>query len=239
MQTTKPMTETDYLECERWFVFLILNFIGGFFGAFTYSIRGGVFCNAQTANFVLSAMALGNGDLKKFLYYFIPMTAYFMGAFLSEHVPDAVRQRFHIRWDTLFIAIEMLAVIILALIPESAPFRISQILINFITAMQYNTFRQAQGVPVATTFCTNHLRQVGVSASKFVRFHDKKDAWRMFLYCRVLFFFVLGAVCATILCRYFLGRAMLFVLPLLGFLFVDLLREDLHGGQLERIPRGH
>jgi uncharacterized membrane protein YoaK (UPF0700 family) len=45
--------ENDYLECEKKTSFFILMFVGGFFGAFTFSVRGGVFCNAQTANFVL------------------------------------------------------------------------------------------------------------------------------------------------------------------------------------------
>ena len=35
--------------------------------------------------------------------------------------------------------------------------------------MQYNTFRQAQGVPMATTFCTNHLRQIGIAIVKGAR----------------------------------------------------------------------
>lgn len=52
----------DYLESQRWWVFSILMTVGGFLGAFTYTIRGGVFCNAQTANFVLFAMALGDAQ---------------------------------------------------------------------------------------------------------------------------------------------------------------------------------
>ena len=73
-----------YPESQRWLIFAILMGVGGFYGAFTYTIRGGVFCNAQTANFVLFAMALGDGLWKKALYYLIPMSAYFLGAFLSE-----------------------------------------------------------------------------------------------------------------------------------------------------------
>ena len=57
----------EYLECEKLWVFLTLMCVAGFFGAFTYTIRGGVFCNAQTANFVLFAMALGDGLWKKAL----------------------------------------------------------------------------------------------------------------------------------------------------------------------------
>ena len=33
--------------------------VGGFFGAYTYVQKGGVFCNAQTANFVLMAVHSG------------------------------------------------------------------------------------------------------------------------------------------------------------------------------------
>lgn len=158
-----------YLECEKKWVFLTLMGVAGFYGAFTYSIRGGVFCNAQTANFVLFAMALGNMDWRGALYYVIPMSAYLLGAIVSEAVPRPVKRTGILRWDTLLILIEMLAVIMLGLLPEEAPYQISQVTINFICSMQYNTFRQAQGVPMATTFCTNHLRQTGIAIVKSIR----------------------------------------------------------------------
>ena len=44
---------------------------------------------------------------------------------------------------------------------EDAPDQICQVALNFICSMQFNTFRQVQGVPAATTFVTNHIRQVG------------------------------------------------------------------------------
>ena len=50
--------EEGFLECERWRCFLLLITVGGFFGAYTFSVKGGVFCNAQTANIVLFGMAL-------------------------------------------------------------------------------------------------------------------------------------------------------------------------------------
>lgn len=229
------------LECEKWTVFVLLIFVGGYLGAFTYSIRGGVFCNAQTANFVLSAVALGSGDFREFFYYFIPMTAYFLGAFISESVPNYIKIHFHIRWDTLFILIEMLAVIFLGLLPESAPYRITHVTVNLVASMQYNTFRQAQHIPMATTFCTNHLRQVGVAASKALRHRDRASLRRMLSHCRMLLFFMLGAVLATVLCRIFQGRAIFFTLLPLGYLFLDFLSEDLRSDrvQLTRKPEGH
>ena len=73
-----------YLVCERWPVFALMMLAGGYFGAFTYTIRGGVFCNAQTGNFVLLAMALGRGEWGRASCFLIPITAYCLGAFVSE-----------------------------------------------------------------------------------------------------------------------------------------------------------
>lgn len=240
---TKQLQNADKneLECEKWWTFVLLMFVGGFFGAFTYSIRGGVFCNAQTANFVLSAVALGNGRWGDFLYYFIPMTAYFLGAFISESVPNYVKGHLHIRWDTLFLLIEILVVIFLALLPEDAPYRITQILVNLVASMQYNTFRQTQNIPMATTFCTNHLRQVGVAASQALRHRDRNSVRRMLSHCRMLLAFVAGGTVAAILCRHLQGKALLFTLLPLGYLFVDLFLDDIRSGKdsLARKPAGH
>lgn len=233
--------EVDYLECEKKWVFDTLIFVAGFYGAFTYSIRGGVFCNAQTANFVLFAMEIGKGNFKQALYFLIPMGAYLLGAAVSEILPKPMKKLGLIRWDTFLIMIEMFAVIILGFIPESAPFQISQVIINFICSMQYNTFRQAQGVPMATTFCTNHIRQVGVWMTKAIKYKDKKYRNRMFDHILMLLCFVLGAIISTFLCIKLLGRAIWFALIPLGILFFDLLWADLktEQGLLYRKPKGH
>jgi uncharacterized membrane protein YoaK (UPF0700 family) len=233
--------EEEYLECERWHVFMILMGVAGFFGAFTYSIRGGVFCNAQTANFVLFAMALGNGQWLHALYFLIPMSAYFAGAVISEVLPKKIKSLNFIRWDTLFILIEMVVVVFMGLLPEKAPVQISQVAINFICSMQYNTFRQARSIPMATTFCTNHWRQVAIALTKAMRHRDIEQFKRMARHLAMLSVFVVGGVISTILCHYFLGKAIFAVLIPLLILFADLLYADLktERGELAKIPRGH
>lgn len=126
----------EYLECERHWVFALLIFVGGFYGVYTYLLRGGVFCNAQTANFVLFAIELGNFHWSKAAYYLIPMTAYMAGAFVSEAVSIKLTRVKFLRWETVLVAIEILFIIVLGFIPDSAPFQISQIAINFICSMQ-------------------------------------------------------------------------------------------------------
>ena len=236
-----PMKSPTVLECEKPWIYAVLMGVAGFYGAFTYSIRGGVFCNAQTANFVLFAMALGNGQWSHALYYLIPMSAYFLGAFLSESLAYHIKRLRLIRWDTLLIFLEMIAVVFLGLLPESAPFQISQITINFICSMQYNTFRQTQSIPMATTFCTNHLRQTGVAFCKALRHRDRAHLTRMGAHLGMLLVFVAGGVAATILCRLMQGQAIFVLLLPLGILLFALLRADLkkEKGALSRIPAGH
>lgn len=234
--------DINFLECERWWIFALLMMVAGYYGAFTYSIRGGVFCNAQTANFVLFAMALANMNWSKALYFLIPMSAYLLGAMVSESFALKVKKFNLLRWDTILVGIEIITVIILGLIPESAPFQISQVIINFICSMQYNTFRQAQKIPMATTFCTNHLRQTGIHLVKYIRKNKEiSHLKRSLFHLMMLSLFVIGGIISTVLCKIFLGKAIWGADVLLIIVFVDLVHADLTKEKelLYQKPSGH
>lgn len=237
-------SENKYLLCERNWVYYTLIMISGFYGAFTYLLRGNVFCNAQTGNVVLMGLAFGLGKWQEALYYLIPISAYLLGTIFSELLPNPIKHTFKIRWDTLLIGVEMCVVIFLGFLPEDMPVQISQVAINFIASMQYNTFRQAQGTPVATTFATNHIRQIGVGLAielKHIKKSDKTHREKLIKHGCMLVFFFLGAVVGTVFCNMWLGRAIWLTLAPLGLLFVLLVREDLSGDseKLERKPNGH
>ncbi len=240
-ETCSVSPQQDYLECEKIWVFALLTGVGGFLGAFTYVLRGGVFCNAQTGNLVLLGLALGEGNWSRVLYLFFPITAYFLGAVVSEAIAGPIKKFRLIRWDTLFIIIEIIAIIILGLIPETAPYQITQITINFICSMQYNTFRQAQGIPMATTFCTNHLRQLAIAFTKYAKHREHSHLTRFLSHLLMLAVFVAGGTVSTILCHLFKGKAIFFaliplIIILIAFLYSDLKKEK---RDLTRIPSGH
>lgn len=210
------------------FVFIMMMFAGGYFGAFTYSIRGGVFCNAQTGNFVLMAMALGRGEIRSALYYLIPISAYLLGAVVSEILNEKISIRHHVQWDAVFIIFEMAVVLILGFLPESYPVQITQIAINFIASMQYNTFKKVNGIAMATTFCTNHVRQSGIAiAGLFDGQKRREAAGRLKIHLLMLLSFLLGGVISTYLSLQLLGRAIWFsLLPLSIVLFI-VIKKDL------------
>ena len=233
----------EYLECEKRWVFLVLIFVAGFYGGYTLSVRGGVFCNAQTANMALFAVALGKGEWSQAAYYLIPMSAYLLGTIVSEAVPKPLRKTHLMRWDTGLTLIEIIVVIVVGFIPRSAPDQICQVIINFVCAMQYNTFRQAEGISMATTFCTNHIRMFGANLTRVLRKDQKhpEAAGNTFAHGMMLLAFVAGVLAATLLCRVLSAYAIWVALIPLGILFADLLHADLttEKDKLEVTPHGH
>lgn len=219
--------EPHYLTCERNWVYFTLIAVAGFWGAYTYLLRGNVFCNAQTGNVVLMGLALGSAEWAKAGYYLVPISAYILGAFVSE-----------------LMLIEMIAVLGLGFLPETAPVQICQVVITFVASMQYNTFRQAEGVPVATTFATNHIRQIGVGLAKELRHRhsaDKSHRRKLARHCGMLFFFILGAVTGTVFCHLLVGRAIWLTMIPLGIIFLTLLHADRTTEKelVEQKPAGH
>lgn len=230
-----------YLRCERNYVFMLLMAVSGMMGAYTFVLRGGAFCNAQTANIVMMSIAFGEGRWKDGLYFLIPITAYMMGAFLSEALPSIVKRRNFLRWDTWLIAVETFVLFLIGLVPLTVPHQIIQVIVNFIAAMQFNTFRQAEGIPMATTFCTNHVRQIGVAAAKILRKHDTAAAHRGKMHLLMLLSFFGGGVLLSFCARFLQEKSIwLAIIPLLVIL-ANLIRADLvfEHGKLDCKPRGH
>lgn len=230
-----------YLECEKPWVYWLLIFVAGWYGAYTFLLRGGVFCNAQTANVVLLAMALGERQWSRAAYLIIPITAYFAGAFFSEYLGKSVKKFHLLRWDTILVGIEVLVIIALGMLPESAPDQICQIALNFICSMQFNTFRQVKGIPAATTFVTNHIRQVGSSAAKFYRHHDSQSAEKIKVHGLMILFFLLGGVAGTICGEVLSYRSIWGTIIVLIIIFMRLAYADLSYERelLPKVPHGH
>lgn len=232
---------SNYLTCERSWVFELLMLCAGMMGAYTFVLRGGVFCNAQTANFVMMAAAFGQGRWSAGFYFLIPVTAYFTGTIISEIAPNPVKKFGLLRWDTYLIGFEAIVLLIVGLLPLSVPNQIVQITINFIASMQYNTFRQAEGVPMATTFCTNHVRQFGVGIAKYIRKKDKTALLKGFKHCKMILFFFAGGISVSILSNFIQEKSIWIALVPMLIIFAILTYADLNyeREKLREKPKGH
>lgn len=221
---------------NRW-IYRILMFVGGFYGGYAILMRGGAFSNAQTGNVVYMALELGEGNWGKAFYYLIPITAYMSGSLVSELIPKTLRSRSGIHWTTIMLGMELIAVAVMGFIPATAPHQICQITINFICAMRFQTFRGAEGNPMATIFCTNIIRQIGVDlAGIFGKSgNGRKLLRKVCVYALMLLFFATGVVCAVLSCRWIGTYAVWLNLIPLAVVFAALLRADLSAAKTANI----
>ena len=138
----------------------------------------------------------------------------------------------------------MLFVAALGLLPDDAPVQISQVTVNFIASMQYNTFRQAEACPwprrsprtTSGRSAWGWPHSCGTMAAAAMRTgRGLCGTWR----CSPAS--CLGAVAGTVLCRLCGGRAIWGALPLLAVILAALLRADLveEKDLLEQKPAGH
>lgn len=217
-----------YAENEKQWVYRLLMLVSGFYGGYAMLVRGGAFSNAQTGNVVLCALALGNGQWSKAAYYVIPISAYMLGCMVSELHIASKRPRWGMHWETVLIFFELIAVAVMGWIPATAPHQICQILINLICAMRLTTFRQSEGIPMATIFCTNHIRQIGASIAAMIR-KETKCAVKLRMigvHGLMILSFMLGVAAAAVSCRYIGVRSIWLMLLPLGILFTHLKIAD-------------
>ena len=175
---------------------LLLALAGGFFDAYTYLCRGGVFANAETGNIVLLGAHLAEGDLEKALRYLLPIVAFAFGVLSAELVKRRFKSRqnrdINIHWRQIVVLGEMVLVTIAALLPQSANAMVN-IIISFVCAMQVQTFRKVNGYTIASTMCIGNIRSEIESLSAYLKTHNHKLLDQTYRYLGIVVIFALGA----------------------------------------------
>ena len=96
--------------------------------------------------------------------------------------------------------------------------------------MQYNSFRQAEGMPMATTFATNHIRQVGIGLAHelySIGSDDKSHRRKLAAHSLMLLSFTGGAIVGTFFCHVVGNYAIYASLPALAVVLAAMIRSDL------------
>lgn len=217
------MTDKEFLQYERHWTLRAVVLLGGFYGVYTYLARGGVFANAQTGNLVMLAAAIGQLNWHRAFMIMIPITAFGCGTALSETLNRKFASVGRLHLESYLIIIEMILTVLLGFIPHSVPDQIAQSILNFICSMQYNTFRQSDGEPMAAKFCVNHVRTMALNIVKWRCDKDQLASviWREHL--SMLVMFICGGAIAAIACRHFDIRAIWVALILQTVILVHLL----------------
>ncbi len=172
------------------FVFLSFAIAGGFLETFTYMLHGGVFCNAQTGNLVLFTLHLCSGEFSSASRYLFSVLAYLSGILVSAVLPTILKRKHP------YIAVagfEIIALAAISFIPSTASDWFTYASVAFLCALQYNTFTDCRGAKLATTFCTNNMRQTILNLHGAIHEKNKAKLRKSGIYALVIFAFIVGA----------------------------------------------
>lgn len=200
-----------------------LSLVGGFLDAYTYLLKGGVFANAQTGNFVLLSISIISGDSGKLLKYFIPILMFLIGVFISEIFKSSKTISKSNNRVKLILGIECLVIICIGFFGSKASNALINSVVSFLAAVQVVTFDRLNGNPVATTMITGNLKNTMTNLSAFIISKNKRNLNKALIYITVIFAFGMGAFAGSLICRAMNNYAILVcLLPLLtSFVLIE------------------
>lgn len=208
----------------------LLAVAGGFFDAYTYLCRGGVFANAQTGNIVLLGLELAEREWLRALAYLAPILAFALGVVVAEVVKQRGKARqaggAGMHWRQVIVLAEFVLLAVAAFLPQRMNMAVN-ILISFVCAMQVEAFRKVRGSAFATTMCTGNLRSGTEQLVIWRQTGDANAARKARHYYCIILFFILGAALGAV-CTDTLGERALLItcVPLLAVFEIMFIREE-------------
>lgn len=212
----------------------LLTIVGGYFDAYTYIARGGVFANAQTGNIVLLAVNLAEGNFLKALSYFIPITAFMLGIFTAELI-HKTKKKLPINWRQLIIALEIITVVAVAFFPAYPVGMYSynmfaNVIISYVCSLQVQTFRKIHGITAATTMCTGNLRSGTDLLMRYQSERNRQDLKDGLKFYALNIFFIIGAFISVFLTKQFGSLSVIFCLvPLIAVFLLLFIKKPSAG----------
>lgn len=196
-----------------------LALAGGFFDAYSYICRDGVFANAQTGNVVKLAMALAQSSYLRALRYLIPILAFILGIFIALKIKSR-SQTSNQNAASQALLVESLLLVVVALIPVSPVLNIiANVLISLICAVQTETFRKISGKPYASTMCTGNLRSMSENLYHFLHKKESESFLSFIQYFFLIMGFICGVITGVLLSQCFKSHAIAFMSILYLFLY--------------------
>lgn len=138
--------------------------VGGFMAGYAMLMRADFLGNAQTANWIYLVFALLGRDIPAVLIRFGALLLYVAAAMGYVFIKN--KTAWNIR--RISIGIDILAVLILGMIPESVTPALALYPVFFSMSFQWNAFPGAYGYVSSPIFSTNNTKQVSLSIAEYL-----------------------------------------------------------------------
>lgn len=210
---------------EQVFFALLLTFVCGFFDSYTFVNYNGQFANAQTANIIFIGMELANTNYMGALRYVPPVIAFIIGVLFNEYIMNKYRNVSIARYINLSLLLQTCMLIFAYIVPKIWFVNTVPLIISFVCAMQFDSFRSVNKVQFASIFCTGNLRSA--TEHLFRRFYkkEKQSSEMVVMYSALLVSFIFGVILGGVLSKWMGHHAIL--LAILVFI-INLSGASLH-----------
>jgi len=166
----------------------------GFVDAYTYLAHGGVFANAQTGNVILFGVGLAKPGEVSPLTHLWPVIAFVVGVVVA-HVfrGEAAERQLHYPLRYV-LGLQALVLVVVGLLPASAPEPSITTSIGFVAALQFSLFRSVRTATVMPVAMTGNLMRTTDAVLTALRSRRREDVALSLLYVSLVLGFAAGAV---------------------------------------------
>lgn len=198
------------LSSNSFYLGVLLAMVGGFFDAYTFISRDGIFANAQTGNMVLLAVKAANREWKSALLFIPPIIAFILGVLVSEIVKiPHIREVLHSYRRSILI-LECLVLILVGLLPRGVPNIVVTVCIAFVSSLQISTFNKLDKWAYNSTMTTGNLRTATQAAYLALKERDHEAHKQFKEFFAIILSFLFGALTGTFSTTY-LGNSSIWI----------------------------
>lgn len=210
---------------EQLFFALLLTFVCGFFDAYTFVNYNGQFANAQTANIIFIGMELANSNYRDALRYVPPVIAFIIGVLFNEFIMNKFKAIPIARYVNLSLLLQTFLLVFAYFVPKIWFVNLVPLVISFVCAMQFDSFRSVNKVQFASIFCTGNLRSATEHFFRYFYRKEKESMEKFIMYTSLLLAFIGGVISGGVLSKWVGHHALLLAIIVFG---INLLGASLH-----------
>lgn len=214
-----------YPSHEQIIFSLLLTFSGGFFDAYTFTNSNGIFANAQTGNLIFIGIEIANENYTSALNYLPAMIFFVFGVIFNEYILNKDKFLFKNQCLNLSLIIQISLLFFVYFFERFNNIDIKPLVISFVCAMQFDSFRKVNNIPFASIFCTGNLRSASEHLFKYLFLKKNESKEKSIIYFSIIFSFLLGVIVGGLSSKNYGSSAILIVIFVL---IINLLLTVIH-----------
>lgn len=184
----------SYKITESYKFAYIMSLLGGFIGAYSYVVRGGIFASAQTGNLIQLGLKITEGNFSAWHLHILPIFMFGIGIILCESLKNYWGNTRKIHWKQGVLLVEGIGLVMISFIPLGDWDVYANMGVGFIAGMQTQLIRVVDGTVVMTTMLTGNARVMAEEMFYVIKNGDRFKGYRVVKQLGIIIAFIVGVM---------------------------------------------